>query len=60
MKAVVLHEGAKSAPPVVITAWAWLAGLTINDVLAFATLGYVVLQSVYLLWKWYRESKNKE
>jgi hypothetical protein len=60
MKAVVLHEGAKSAPPVVVAGTAWLFGLTLNDWVAIGTLAYLVLQGGFLIWRWYRESKNKE
>jgi hypothetical protein len=60
MKAVVLHEGAKSAPPVVVAGTAWLFGLTLNDWVAIGTLAYLALQGGFLVWRWYREYKNKE
>jgi hypothetical protein len=60
MKAVVLHEGVKSAPPVVVAGTAWLFGLTLNDWVAIGTLLYLALQGGFLVWKWVREYKNKE
>jgi hypothetical protein len=60
MKAVVIHEGVKSAPPVVVAGTAWLFGLTLNDWVAIGTLLYLALQGGFLVWKWVREYKNKE
>jgi hypothetical protein len=60
MKAVVLHEGAKSAPPVVVAGTAWLFGLTLNDWVAVGTLVYLALQGGFLVWRWYWEYKKKE
>jgi hypothetical protein len=60
MKAVVLHEGAKSAPPVVVAGSAWLFGLTLNDWVAIGTIAYLVLQGGFLIWKWVKEYKKKE
>jgi hypothetical protein len=60
MKAVVLHEGAKSAPPVVVAGTAWLFGLTLNDWVAVGTIAYLVLQGGFLIWRWFREYKKKE
>jgi hypothetical protein len=60
MKAVVVHEGAKSAPPVVVAATAWLFGLTLNDWVAVGTILYLALQGGFLIWRWYRESRKKE
>jgi hypothetical protein len=60
MKAVVLHEGVKSAPPVVVAGTAWLFGLTLNDWVAVGTIAYLVLQGGFLIWRWFREYKKKE
>ena len=59
MKQAITHESLKSAPPVAITAWAWMNGLTLNEVVALATLGYIALQAGYLLWKWWHEFKRR-
>lgn len=40
---------AKTLPPV--TLWA----LTLNDWLALFGIGYIILQAMYLVWKWVRE-----
>jgi hypothetical protein len=60
MKAVVVHEGAKSAPPVIVAGGAWLFGLTLNDWVAIGTIAYLVLQGGFLIWKWVKEYKKKE
>lgn len=46
-------EAIKATPPVVFTA-AWLHGLSISDVVALATLAYVLLQIGLLLPKYYK------
>ena len=58
MKAEVVQEGLKASPPVTVTAWAWMNGLTLNEVVAVATLIYIVLQAGYLIWKWVREIRR--
>lgn len=60
MKAVIAAEGAKSAPPLSITVMAWMSGLTLNEYVALATLGYIGLQALYLGWKFYREWKGSK
>lgn len=55
MKNAIAVEGMKSAPPVSITAVAWMNGLTLNEIVAIATLFYIGLQMGYLVWKWFRE-----
>ena len=59
MKQAITQESLKSAPPVIVTAWAWMNGLTLNEVVALATLGYIVLQAGYLIWKWWHEFKRR-
>lgn len=59
MRQEVVHEAAKASPPLAVTTWAWLHGLTISDAVGLATLAYIALQSLYLLWKWNRERKKK-
>lgn len=44
----------KSAPPVAVVA-ASAAGWGVQEWMYAGTLAYIVLQSGYLLWKWYRE-----
>lgn len=58
MRAAIVQEGLKSSPPVAITAVAWMQGLTLTDVVALATLAYIVLQCGYLIWRWWREYKK--
>lgn len=58
MKSDIVSEGLKAAPPVAVTV-AWFQGLTLNELVALATLAYIGLQTLYLLWKWYREIKRR-
>lgn len=58
MKAEVVQESLKSAPPVAVAGAAWVFGLTLNDWVAVGTLTYLAIQGGYLLWKWYREWKR--
>ena len=60
MRAEVAQEVQKAAPPVLVTTVAWMNGLTLNEVVALATLGYIALQALYLGWKWYREWKGSK
>jgi hypothetical protein len=60
MASAVVHEGAKSAPPVIVAGAAWLFGLTLNDWVAVGTLLYLALQGGFLIWKWVKEYKKKE
>lgn len=57
MKTEVTHESLKASPPVAVTV-AWMNGLTMNELVAIATLAYIALQAGYLIWKWIREYKR--
>jgi hypothetical protein len=52
-KADIAAEAAKAAPPVTV-AGATVAGVTINDLILWATLVYIVLQIGFLLYRWQR------
>lgn len=52
-KADIASEAAKAAPPVTV-AGATVAGVTINDLILWATLVYLVLQIGFLLYRWQR------
>lgn len=56
MKETVQIETIKAAPAML---GAFLYGLTLNELVALATLGYIVLQAAYLVWKWRREIKDR-
>lgn len=58
MRTAIAQESLKASPPVTITVVAWMQGLTLTDVVALATLAYVLLQSGYLVWKWVREARR--
>ena len=50
-KADIASEAAKASPPVAV-AGATLAGITVNDLILWATLLYLVLQIGFLLYRW--------
>jgi len=52
-KTDIAAEAAKAAPPVTV-AGATLAGVTVNDLILWATLVYLVLQIAFLLYRWGR------
>ena len=52
-KADLTAEAAKAAPPVTV-AGATLAGVTVNELILWATLLYLVLQIAFLLYRWGR------
>lgn len=59
MKTEVTQQTVYAAPPAVATG-AVLAGLTLNEWVAAATIAYIVLQAAYLGWKWYQEYKARK
>jgi hypothetical protein len=59
-KSDVITEAAKAAPPIAITTAVTVGGITINEWVAIATLIYIVLQSGWLVWKWYHAIKDKK
>lgn len=59
MRQEIAQELAKAAPPVTVTSWAWLNGLTLDKWVAIATLIYIVLQAAHLVWKWWREFQRR-
>jgi len=52
MKTTIQTETLKSVPAVT---GAVTYGLTLNELVAIATLVYITLQAAYLVWKWIRE-----
>jgi hypothetical protein len=59
-KSDLITEAAKATPPVVITTAVTVGGLTLNEWVAVATLLYIVLQSGWLVWKWFHAIKDKK
>lgn len=53
MKTETVIQSAKAAPAVAGT---MIYSLTLNEIVALATLFYVALQIAYLIWKWRREA----
>lgn len=58
-KSDIVSEAIKAAPPIAITTAVTVGGLTLNEWVAIATLLYIVLQSGWLVWKWYHAIKDK-
>lgn len=58
-KADIANEAAKASPPVAV-AGATLAGITVNDLILWATLLYLVLQIGFLLYRWGRMHFGKQ
>ena len=59
-KSDLASEAIKAAPPIAITTAVTVGGLTLNEWVAIATLLYIVLQSGWLVWKWYHAIKDKK
>jgi hypothetical protein len=53
-----VNEVLKSAPPLAVVGTAWYLKLELDDWLKLATIGYIALQAVYLLWRWYQDWKK--
>jgi len=56
MKVEAQLESLKAAPAVAGTIF---SAITLNEAVAIATLIYVVVQTLYLLWKWHKEATKK-
>lgn len=52
MRSDVTVASLKASPPIAAMAF----GLTLNEWVAVATIVYLALQGVYLIWKWRREA----
>lgn len=55
MRTAIASEASKSAPPTAVTLATVIAGVSLNEWVAIATLIYVLMQAGYLGWKWYKE-----
>jgi len=53
-------QAAKSAPPVLVSLIAFIAELSLNNIIGAVTLLYLLLQVGYLLWKWGNERKDRQ
>lgn len=52
-KSDLVSEATKAAPPVTVVG-ATVAGVQVNDLILWATLVYLVLQIVFLLYRWHK------
>lgn len=59
MREAIAAEIYKATPPLAVVGGSWATGFTISDAVGIGTLLYLVLQAIYLLWKWSREAKGK-
>lgn len=55
-----LNEAAKGAPPAAVALSAHVLGLGLADWVAIATIAYIVLQASFLIWKWWRLSRDRK
>lgn len=55
----VFQAAGKAAPPVAYVGVS-LAGISLPDWVAIATLVYVVLQAAHLVWRWRRAAQREE
>lgn len=51
---------AQAAPGAVVSSSARIAGLPLSDWAVVATIGFVALQALYLIWKWRRDYLREE
>lgn len=56
---VIVQEVTKASPAIAVQG-VQLFGMQINDVVQICTLVYLVMQGVYLIWKWVREALKDE
>lgn len=49
----------KSAPPVAVVTATTIGAIDMTWLVGAVTVGYVLLQAAYLLWKWRREARAK-
>jgi hypothetical protein len=52
-------EAVKAAPPITV-AGATVAGVPVNELILWATLLYLVLQIVFLLYRWWRLGTGRD
>lgn len=55
-----LTEGAKAAPPVVVTTASIANDWTMNHTVYALTIVYLLLQIGWLVWRWYRAANGQE
>lgn len=51
-------QAVKAVPAVAAATTTMVIGLTLNEWLAIASIAFIALQAVYLVWKWRREVKR--
>ena len=59
VKHEIASQVAMAAPAVTAATTTLVLGLTLNEVLAVASIAFIALQAAYLIWKWRREAKRK-
>lgn len=51
-------EAAKASPPVAVLA-VTAQGMTLQEWVYVATLGYILLQAAWLVWRWWKAARTK-
>lgn len=60
MRDAIASQGLKAAPALAGAYWTWVASVTVADIVGLVTICYVILQGVYLSWRWRVEAKRRE
>lgn len=55
----VIQAAGKAVPPVLYVGLR-LGGISLPDWVAIGTLGYILLQSAHLVWKWLRDARGSQ
>lgn len=59
MKGVSMEAKIETVKAIPAVTGATIYSLTLNELVAVATLAYIILQMAYLGWKWWHEAKAK-
>lgn len=58
VKEEAVSQAVKAVPAVAAATTTLVLGLTLNDLLAIASIVFIAMQAAYLVWKWRREAKR--
>lgn len=60
LKQEISEQVAKASPPIAVLAAASASSWTLGDTLTVITIIYVLLQLIFLIWKWKKAAKNSD
>jgi len=55
----VIAQAMQSTPSITAATATVLLGVTVSEWLGIVSIGFIVLQAAYLVWKWRREARKK-